>query len=86
MVVQSLRDGNASRCPAVKNTKTIKFFYPGNTVSLQCKPGSHASHVQWHVNSHPVKNSSVYQIQHNTLLILNASKSDVGRYTCTTVL
>ncbi|KAM9440130.1 semaphorin-4E-like [Clarias gariepinus] len=84
-VVQSLRDGNASHCPAVESTKTITFFYPGNTVSLLCEPGSNLAQVQWHVNGHPVENSNVYQIQHNTLLILNASESDAGHYNCTSV-
>ncbi|KAM9439189.1 semaphorin-4E-like [Clarias gariepinus] len=84
-VVQSLRDGNASRCPAVESTNTIKFFYPGNMVSLLCEPGSNLAQVQWHVNGHPVENSNVYQIQHNTLLILNASESHAGHYNCTSV-
>ncbi|KAM9439182.1 semaphorin-4E-like isoform 1-T2 [Clarias gariepinus] len=84
-VVQSLRDGKASRCPAVESSTTIKFFYPGNMVSLLCEPGSNLAQVQWHVNGHPVENSNVYQIQHNTLLILKASDSDTGHYNCTSV-
>ncbi|KAF5900435.1 semaphorin-4E-like isoform X1, partial [Clarias magur] len=84
-VVQSLRDGNASHCPAVDRIKTIKFFYPGNTVSLVCEPGSNLAQVQWHVNGRPVEKSNVYQIQHNTLLILNASERDTGHYTCYSV-
>ncbi|KAF5889715.1 semaphorin-4E-like isoform X1 [Clarias magur] len=85
-VVQSLRDRNASHCPAVESTNTIKFFYPGNKLSLLCEPGSNLTQLQWHVSGHPVENSSVVQhIKHNTLLILNASENDAGHYTCTSV-
>ncbi|MCI4390806.1 hypothetical protein PGIGA_G00127150 [Pangasianodon gigas] len=84
-VVQSLRDGNATRCPAVESTKTIKLFHPGNMVRLLCQPGSNLARVQWHVNDHPVENSNTYHIQHNSLFILNASDSDTGHYTCTSV-
>ncbi|XP_060761395.1 semaphorin-4E-like [Neoarius graeffei] len=82
-VIQSLRDGNAIRCPPVESTKTNKNFYPGSTVRLQCQPGSNWAQVKWLVNNHPVKNSNMYHIQHDSLLILNATGSDVGHYTCT---
>ncbi|KAF5889706.1 semaphorin-4E-like isoform X1, partial [Clarias magur] len=68
-----------------ESTKTIKFFYPGNTVSLVCEPGSNLAQVQWHVNGQPVEKSNVNQVQHNTLLILNPSERDTGHYTCTSV-
>ncbi|XP_053507032.1 semaphorin-4E-like isoform X2 [Ictalurus furcatus] len=84
-VVQSLRDGHATRCPAVESTKTIKTFYPGNVVRLPCQPGSNLAQVQWRVNDHPVEISNMYHIQHNSLFILNASDSDAGHYTCTSV-
>ncbi|XP_053529705.1 semaphorin-4E-like isoform X1 [Ictalurus punctatus] len=84
-VVQSLRDGHATHCPAVESTKTIKTFYPGNVVRLPCQPASNLAQVQWRVNDHPVENSNMYHIQHNSLFILNASDSDAGHYTCTSV-
>ncbi|KAM9439684.1 semaphorin-4E-like [Clarias gariepinus] len=84
-VIQSLRDGNPSRCPAVESPKTIKFFYPGNVVSLLCEPGSNLAQVQWHVNGHPVEQNNVYEIQHNRLLLLNATESNAGHYICTSV-
>ncbi|KAK2868458.1 hypothetical protein Q7C36_000329 [Tachysurus vachellii] len=84
-VVQSLRDGNAARCPAVESTTIIKTFYPGNEVRLLCQPGSNLARVQWSVNNHTIQNSNKYNIHHNNLLILNASDSDAGFYTCTSV-
>ncbi|KAF4076552.1 hypothetical protein AMELA_G00216340 [Ameiurus melas] len=84
-VVQSLRDGHATHCPAVESTKTIKTFYPGSVVRLLCEPGSNLAQVQWRVNDHPVENSNMYRIHHNSLFILNASDSDAGHYTCTSV-
>ncbi|XP_060762128.1 semaphorin-4E-like isoform X2 [Neoarius graeffei] len=82
-VIQSLRDGNATHCPPVESTKTIKNFYPGSMVELQCQPGSNRAQVKWLVNNHPVKNSNMHHIQQNSLLILNATDSDMGHYTCT---
>ncbi|KAK2868450.1 hypothetical protein Q7C36_000321 [Tachysurus vachellii] len=84
-IVQSLRDGNAARCPAVESTTIIKTFYPGNEVMLLCQPGSNLARVQWSVNNHAIQNTNKYHIHHNNLLILNASDSDAGFYTCTTV-
>ncbi|XP_027006497.2 semaphorin-4E-like isoform X2 [Tachysurus fulvidraco] len=84
-VVQSLRDGNAARCPAVESTTVIKTFYPGNEVRLLCQPGSNLARVQWSVNNHTIQNSNKYHNLHNNLLILNASDSDAGFYTCTSV-
>lgn len=65
------------------STKTIKNFYPGSMVRLQCQPGSNLAQVRWHVNDHPVKTSNTYHIHHNSLLILNASDTNAGHYTCT---
>ncbi|KAK2868455.1 hypothetical protein Q7C36_000326 [Tachysurus vachellii] len=84
-VVQSLRDGNAAHCPAVESTTIIQTFYPGNKVRLLCQPGSNLARVQWSVNNHTIQNSNKYHIHHNNLLILNASDSDAGFYTCTSV-
>ncbi|XP_060722474.1 semaphorin-4E-like [Tachysurus vachellii] len=84
-VVQSLRDGNAARCPAVESTTIIKTFYPGIEVRLLCQPGSNLARVQWSVNNHTIQNSNKYHIHHNNLLILDASDSDAGFYTCTAV-
>ncbi|KAK2868463.1 hypothetical protein Q7C36_000334 [Tachysurus vachellii] len=84
-MVQSLREGNAARCPAVESTTIIKTFYPGNEVRLLCHPGSNLARVQWSVNNHTIQNSNKYNIHHNNLLILNASDSDAGFYTCTSV-
>ncbi|GAA6100387.1 semaphorin-4E-like, partial [Tachysurus ichikawai] len=84
-MVQSLRDENAARCPAVESTTIIQTFYLGNEVRLLCQPGSNLARVQWSVNNHTVQNANKYHIHHNNLLILNASDSDAGFYACTSV-
>ncbi|KAK3513666.1 hypothetical protein QTP70_028798 [Hemibagrus guttatus] len=84
-VVQNITDGNAERCPAVENIMINKTFYPGNVVRLQCQPGSNLGQVQWRVNSHTISDSNKYPIHRNSLLILNATDSDAGLYTCTSI-
>ncbi|XP_046731789.1 semaphorin-4E-like isoform X2 [Silurus meridionalis] len=79
-VVQGLKD--ATRCPAVENTKIIKIFYPGQMVSLPCQLESNLSRVQWRVNDQPIENDKKYNFQHGSLLILNVSDTDKGNYKC----
>ncbi|XP_046732334.1 semaphorin-4E-like [Silurus meridionalis] len=83
-VVQSLKDGNATRCPAVESTKIIKI-YPGQMVSLPCQLGSNLARVQWRVNDQPIENDKKYNFQHGSLLILNVSDTDSSNYTCISV-
>lgn len=54
-------------------------------VRLLCQPGSNVAQVQWLVNDSPAENTNRYKIQRDSLLILNASDSDAGQYTCTSV-
>ncbi|KAI5615286.1 semaphorin-4E isoform 1 precursor [Silurus asotus] len=83
--VQSLKDGNATRCPAVEGTKIIKIFYPGRMVSLPCQLGSNVARMQWRVNDQPIENGKKYNFQHDSLLILNVSDTDSSNYTCISV-
>ncbi|KAI5092826.1 semaphorin-4E isoform 1 precursor [Silurus meridionalis] len=84
-VVQSLKDGNATSCPAVENTEIIKIFFPGQMVSLPCQLGSNLARVQWHLNDQPIENDQKYSFQHDSLLILDALDTDSGKYTCISV-
>ncbi|KAF7692551.1 hypothetical protein HF521_010161 [Silurus meridionalis] len=78
-VVQGLKD--ATRCPAVENTKII-IFYSGQMVSLECQLESNLARVQWRVNDQPIENDQKYHIQHNNLLIFYALDTDSGDYAC----
>ncbi|XP_035384177.1 semaphorin-4E [Electrophorus electricus] len=85
-VIQSLRDGNATRCPPLGSGKAANVsFLPGFSVKLLCQPGSNLAQLQWHVDGHPIVNSNTHHIHRDGLIILNASASAVGRYTCTSV-
>ncbi|KAI4871750.1 hypothetical protein NFI96_029491 [Prochilodus magdalenae] len=85
-VIQSLRDGDATRCPSVESLKAVNItFHPGNTVKLLCQLGSNLAQVLWHVDQKPVISSGTYQIQRDGLLILNASAEASGLYTCSSV-
>lgn len=72
-------------CRVTESTRTIKIFHPDNIVRLLCEPGSNLAKVQWSVNGNKIENSDTYHVQHNSLLILRASDSDTGQYTCTSV-
>ncbi|KAK1790808.1 hypothetical protein P4O66_014664 [Electrophorus voltai] len=60
-------------------------FLPGFSVKLLCQPGSNLAQLQWHVDGHPIVNSNTHHIHRDGLIILNASASAAGRYTCTSV-
>ncbi|XP_076838232.1 semaphorin-4E [Brachyhypopomus gauderio] len=82
-VVQSLMDGDASRCPLVGGVKAVNVsFLPGFSIKLQCQPGSNLAQVQWHRDGRPVVSSDTHHIHRDGLVILNASASAAGRYTC----
>ncbi|XP_066511837.1 semaphorin-4E-like [Hoplias malabaricus] len=85
-VVQSLREGNASRCPSIKNSTALNMtFHPGNTIKLLCQPGSNFAQVQWLKDQQPLVSSEDFQIKSDGLLILNASAETSGLYSCSSV-
>ncbi|XP_036411732.1 semaphorin-4E isoform X2 [Colossoma macropomum] len=85
-VIQSLRDGDATRCPSVESVKAVNItFHPGNTIKLLCQPGSNLARTQWHIDQRPVVSSDTYQILRDGLLILNASAEASGLYNCSSV-
>ncbi|XP_072524426.1 semaphorin-4E [Salminus brasiliensis] len=85
-VIQSLTDGNATRCPLIESSKAVNMsFLPGNTIKLFCQPSSNLARVEWHVDKRLVISSDTYEIQRDGLLILNASAQASGLYTCRSV-
>uniref|UniRef100_A0A672L2A7 Semaphorin-4E-like n=1 Tax=Sinocyclocheilus grahami TaxID=75366 RepID=A0A672L2A7_SINGR len=85
-VIQSLSDGDASRCPQTDNSKSVSVsFFHDNTVKLWCQPYSNLAQVQWQLNGQPIKASNTFQILSDSLMIFNASADASGRYTCSSV-
>ncbi|XP_036441983.1 semaphorin-4E [Colossoma macropomum] len=86
-LVQSLKEGNASRCPdpdpLVRKNRTLVL---GNNIKLPCQQDSSLAQVNWQFDGQPLNPSSrKYSIYNDGLLIYNASVSDAGRYTCKSV-
>ncbi|KAL6468183.1 hypothetical protein MHYP_G00238600 [Metynnis hypsauchen] len=85
-VIQSLRDGNATRCPSVESVNAMNItFHPGNTIKLLCQPGSNLARIQWHVDQQPLISSDTFQVLRDGLLIINASTEASGLYNCSSV-
>ncbi|XP_016430873.1 semaphorin-4E-like [Sinocyclocheilus rhinocerous] len=85
-MIQSLSDGDASRCPQTDNSKSVSVsFFHDNTVKLWCQPYSNLAQVQWQLNGQPIKASNTFQILSDSLMIFNASADASGRYTCSSV-
>nr|XP_006640154.1 PREDICTED: semaphorin-4E-like [Lepisosteus oculatus]XP_015221016.1 PREDICTED: semaphorin-4E-like [Lepisosteus oculatus]XP_015221017.1 PREDICTED: semaphorin-4E-like [Lepisosteus oculatus]XP_015221018.1 PREDICTED: semaphorin-4E-like [Lepisosteus oculatus]XP_015221019.1 PREDICTED: semaphorin-4E-like [Lepisosteus oculatus]XP_015221020.1 PREDICTED: semaphorin-4E-like [Lepisosteus oculatus]XP_015221021.1 PREDICTED: semaphorin-4E-like [Lepisosteus oculatus]XP_015221022.1 PREDICTED: semaphorin-4E len=86
-LIQSVRDGDASRCP---KSGTVRLenctLIPGNNIKLQCQPGSNLAEVKWRFQDRLIPNSdSKYYIYSDGMLIFNASAADAGDYTCQSV-
>lgn len=85
-MIQSLSNGDASRCPQTDDSKSVSVsFFPDNTVKLWCQPYSNLAQVQWQLNGQPIKASNTFQILSDSLMILNASADASGHYTCNSV-
>ncbi|XP_051989891.1 semaphorin-4E-like isoform X2 [Xyrauchen texanus] len=85
-VIQSLREGNASQCSPLGNSKTVNIsFFPGNSVKLWCQLYSNLAQVNWQVNGRPITSSNTFQILPDSLMILNASGDASGLYTCSSI-
>ncbi|KAK7163660.1 hypothetical protein R3I93_007649 [Phoxinus phoxinus] len=85
-VIQSLSDGDASRCPPIGGSKPVNIsFFHGNAVKLWCQPYSNLAKVHWQLNGHPIRASNTFQILSDSLMIFNASAEASGHYTCSSV-
>ncbi|KAI4900002.1 hypothetical protein NFI96_014507 [Prochilodus magdalenae] len=86
-LLQSLKDANTSRCPepAPVQPKNITLLLDNN-IMLPCQRDSNLAQINWHFGGQVLNPSSKkYRIYSDGLLIYNASTSDAGRYTCTSV-
>ncbi|XP_026873904.2 semaphorin-4E [Electrophorus electricus] len=86
-LVQSLKEGDPSRCPdPVPIRAKKKTLALGNNIRLPCVLDSSLAQVQWRLATQLlIPTSGKYSIQADGLLIYNASAADTGLYTCESV-
>ncbi|KAM6918235.1 semaphorin-4E [Xenentodon cancila] len=82
-LIQSVKRGNASLCPAVEPIKpVIRSIWPGGNLKLSCPSPSNLAKMSWEQDKRAVTPSSRLQLQRDGLLILNASVNEAGLYRC----
>uniref|UniRef100_A0A3B4WPZ5 Si:ch211-129c21.1 n=1 Tax=Seriola lalandi dorsalis TaxID=1841481 RepID=A0A3B4WPZ5_SERLL len=85
--MQSLKEGDVSRCPqpALKPTVCWCVFLDPNNIQLPCQLHSNLAEVHWRFSDQTLHSNHKYYIYSGGLLILSASESDAGFYTCDSV-
>ncbi|GAA6234875.1 semaphorin-4E-like [Lates japonicus] len=85
-LIQSVKEGNASICPAADPVKPIdQSIWTGGNMKLSCPAPSNLAKITWERDNQPLNPSARLQLLQDGLLILNASDSDGGRYRCKSV-
>ncbi|XP_072516478.1 semaphorin-4E [Salminus brasiliensis] len=86
-LVQSLKEGNPSRCPDPVPVKVMnRSLVLGNNIKLPCQKDLILAKVNWSFTGKPLNPSNrKYSIYSDGLIIYNASAADAGRYACGTV-
>lgn len=84
--VQSLIEGDISQCPPPDPVTAVNFILvPENNIQLPCQLRSNLAQVLWRFSGQELHSNHKYYINSRGLLILSASESDTGRYTCEAV-
>ncbi|XP_041646816.1 semaphorin-4E [Cheilinus undulatus] len=84
--LQSLKEGDVSQCPQPEPVAAVDFtLVPENNIQLPCQLHSNLAQVLWRFSDQTLQSSNKYYIYNGGLLILSASKSDAGLYTCDSV-
>lgn len=84
--LQSLKEGDISQCPQPDPVAAVDFtLVPGNNIQLPCQLHSNLAQVLWRFSDQTLHSNSKYYIYSGGLLILSASESDAGLYTCDSV-
>ncbi|XP_051265936.1 semaphorin-4E [Dicentrarchus labrax] len=85
-LIQSVKKGDASLCPDADPVKPLnRSFWPGGNLKLNCPSPSNLAKTSWERDGSPLITEPRIQHIGDTLLILNASNSDIGRYRCLSV-
>nr|XP_034973280.1 semaphorin-4D-like [Zootoca vivipara] len=85
-LIQSVRNGDASRCPEVaKNTKRLPVTL-GSSPHLSCSSLSNLATSVWMFNGSSLQNKEPKYLFHaRGLVVFNMTASDVGLYECQSV-
>ncbi|XP_067370373.1 semaphorin-4E isoform X1 [Channa argus] len=84
--IQSLKEGDVSECPQPDPVATVDFtLVQENNIQLPCQLHSNLAQVLWRFFDRTLHSDHKYYIYNRGLLILSASKSDTGLYTCYSV-
>ncbi|XP_067453490.1 semaphorin-4E [Thunnus thynnus] len=84
--IQSLKEGDVSHCPQPDPGTAVDFILvPENNIRLPCQLHSNLAQVVWRFSDQTLHSNHKYYIYSGGLLILNASESDAGLYTCDSV-
>ncbi|XP_073332219.1 semaphorin-4E [Pagrus major] len=84
--LQSLKDGDVSQCPQPDPVAAVDFtLVPGNNIQLPCQIHSNLAQVLWRFSDQTLHSDNKYYIYSGGLLILSASETDAGLYTCVSV-
>lgn len=84
--VQSLTEGDISQCPQPDPVAAVDFtLVPENNIQLPCQIHSNLAQVLWQFSDQILHSNNKYYIYSGGLLIMSASESDAGLYTCFSV-
>ncbi|KAG7513884.1 hypothetical protein JOB18_019409 [Solea senegalensis] len=84
--VQSLKEGDVSRCPQPDPVAAVELtLVPENNIHLPCQLHSNLAQVLWHFSEQTLHSNHKYYIHSGGLLIMSATESDAGLYTCDSV-
>ncbi|XP_034386107.1 semaphorin-4E [Cyclopterus lumpus] len=84
--LQSLEEGDVTQCPRLDPAAAVDFnLVPENNIQLPCQLHSNLARVLWRFSDRTLHSGDKYYIYDGGLLILGASESDVGRYSCDSV-
>ncbi|XP_051980479.1 semaphorin-4E-like [Xyrauchen texanus] len=86
-LIQSLKDGDATRCPTTATVEPkIHALVLGNNIRLLCRPDSNLAQVSWNFAGKPLRYSNrKYTIYSDGILIYSATTADAGQYICMSV-
>ncbi|XP_034530507.1 semaphorin-4E [Notolabrus celidotus] len=84
--LQSLKEGDVSQCPEPEPVAAVDFtLVPENNIQLPCQLHSNLAQVLWRFSDQTLHSNNKYYIYSEGLLILSATESDLGLYTCDSV-